>query len=289
MWWNFWMPMRVRPPLPSSPNCWKARWFCLYVVPSSLFPTRVRLKVAEDPERSGWIHSIQLYSTYQHIMSILQIPYFPFALCGHLAESCGPMLLSDGYGDADCGNCCPGGTLQSLLLDRENLLEEEPMGDSIHSKNVNPKKPCRAVPFFLKVILQGIQNPLNPCRHQYCHILGGKQVERCWKWLLRLYQFVKTWKKQSVWTQRACNKAERLTQGHFIPKLLCCSWMVLRDFRNMFAGAAETKSCNIVFRFSLNFESLLSVPKVHCKCLFSHALNWSLARRKLYQLPNKCS
>lgn len=166
-----------------------------------------------------------------------------------------------------------------------------PMGDSIHSKKRKHKKAVPRRAFFLKVILQGMQNPLNPCRHQYCHILGRKQVERCWKWLLRLYQFVKTWKKQSVWTQRACNKAERLTQGHFIPKLLCCSWMVLRDFRNMFAGAAETKSCNIVFRFSLNFERLLSVPnpKVNCKCLFSHALNWSLARRKLYQLPNKCS
>ena len=286
MRWNFWMPTRVRPPLPSSPNCWKARWSCLYVVPSSLFPTGVRLKVAEDPERSGWMDSfnyIQLINiSWKNPADSL---LFPFAFVW-----------------ASCGKLCPGGTLQSLLLDREKLLEEERNHCRFvfrweilsTQKNVNTKKPCRAVPcraFFLKVILQGMQNPLNPCRHQYCHILGRKQVERCWKWLLRLYQFVKTWKKQSVWTQRACNKAERLTQGHFIPKLLCCSWMVLRDFRNMFAGAAETKSCNIVFRFSLNFERLLSVPnpKVHCKCLFSHALNWSLARRKLYQLPNKCS
>ena len=55
-------------------------------------------------------------------------------------------------------SCCPGGTLQSLLLDREKLLEEEPMGDFYPlKKRKTQKSRAKAVPFFLKVILQGMQ------------------------------------------------------------------------------------------------------------------------------------
>ena len=123
-------------------------------------------------------------------MSILQIPYLTFAFCGCIGAFC-PCI--DGFSDADCarqeGLYRASFWTGKTCLRRSRTVSSFPK--SSDRKLSTQKTPCHG-------LFEGTQNP---CRHHiaiYC--------ERS--------KFIETWKKRTFWTQRACNKTERLIHCH---------------------------------------------------------------------------